>query len=351
MEMLHTYEQKSVSRDELVRRAREKMKVLVQEMRKGVCSSPEIERLMVTLSSQLETAKGKKVYGYLGKDTKATVDEIVDELEKLPVVNVCYEQWWLLQCQVMDYYSEQPKRERPKLSEQKEFRQIKNAVIQEAENIRLGVLTFEDEGMEDEDWEEAAPQFRTLHQMAVMYRQAKVILYDGESKWSEQESAVQSLERLWEWGFTAAAHQLGKCYREGLGVIPDDEKAEMWFRLAAESGLGCSQYALGKLLQSENRIEEALHWYEKASANGNQYADYRLGKIYLTGEGVSKDKEKAVVHLTASAEAENQYAQYALGKYYLEQEDYEQAHTWFTRSAAQGNTYAQFFLERWDTIP
>lgn len=351
MEMLHTYEQKSVSRDELVHQAREKMKTLAQEMRKGVCSSPEIEQLMVTLSSQLETDKGKKVYGYLRKDTKVTVDSIVDELERLPVVNDCYEQWWRLQCQVMDYYSEQPERKRPKLSEQKEFRQIKNAVIQEAENIRLGVVTFEDEEMEDGvSEEEQAPQFRTLYQMAAVYRQAKAVLYDDNAGWNEREEAVQMLEQLWKEGFTVAAHQLGKCYRDGLGVIPDDEKAEGWFRVAAEKGLDFSQYALGKLLQSEGRTGEAIVWYEKASAQGNQYANYRLGKIYLTGEGVPKDEAKAVAYLTASAKAGNQYAQYALGKYYLEQEDYEQAHAWFAQSAAQGNEYAQFFLDRWDSL-
>lgn len=147
-----------------------------------------------------------------------------------------------------------------------------------------------------------------------------------------------------------AAHQLGKCCRDGLGVIPDDEKAETWFRAAAEKGLDFSQYALGKLLQSEQRVEEAVHWYERASAQGNQYADYRLGKLYLAGEGIPRDEEKAVAYLTASAESGNQYAQYALGKYYLERGEYEQARAWFTQSAAQGNEYAQFFLDRWASL-
>ncbi len=351
MEMLHTYEQKSVSRDELVCQAKEKMKTLAQEMRKGVCSNPEIEQLMLTLSAQLESAKGKKIYGYLRKDTKATVDSIVDELEKVPAVKNAYEAWWQLQCQVMDYYSEQPERKRPKLSEQKEFRQIKNAVIQEAENIRLGVVTFEDKDMEDEvQEEEASSRFQTVYQMAAVYRQAKAVLYDDDTVWSEKEEAVRTLEQLWEQSFTVAAHQLGKCYRDGLGVIPDDEEAETWFRAAAEKGLGFSRYALGKLLQSEQRVEEAVRWYEKASTQGNRHADYRLGKLYLTDKGIPKNEEKAVAYLTASAESGNQYAQYALGKYYLEQEDYEQAHAWFTQSTAQGNTYAQFFLDRWDSL-
>lgn len=60
--------------------------------------------------------------------------------------------------------------------------------------------------------------------------------------------------------------------------------------------------------------------------------------------------EKAIVHLTQSAEARNQYAQYALGKLHLDRQDREQAHYWFSQSAAQGNEYAQFFLDRWDSL-
>ena len=79
---------------------------------------------------------------------KKTVDEIVDLMEQLPVVNECYQTWWELQCQIEDFYSERERR-RPPLSQQKEFRSINNAVIQEAENIRMGKVTFEDEKMEE----------------------------------------------------------------------------------------------------------------------------------------------------------------------------------------------------------
>ena len=109
-------------------------------------------------------------------------------------------------------------------------------------------------------------------------------------------------------------------------------------------------YALGKLLQNRKRIEEAVSCYEKAAAQGNQFAGYRLGKLYLLGDGVPKDTEKAITHLTQSAEAGNQYAQYALGKLYLGRQDREQAHYWFSQSASQGNEYAQFFLDRWENL-
>ncbi len=141
--MLHTYEQKSQSRDELVREARRAIRQLTQEMARSICTDPAIEQKMAQLAEQLETVKGKKSYGYLPKSVKKTVDEVVDKLEELPVVRACYAQWCALQSEVESYYHDKP-RERKKLSQEKEFRQIKNAVIQEAERIRLGEITFED---------------------------------------------------------------------------------------------------------------------------------------------------------------------------------------------------------------
>ena len=357
-EMLHIYEQKSASRDELVRESRRAMKKLARQMRQGICDSPVIEQQMAVLMTQLETAKGKKKYGYLSQKTKVTVNEIVDQLEKLPAVDQCYQTWWELQCEIQAYYSEK-QRKRPPLSERKEFRAIKNAVIQETENIRLGLLTFKDEEMEDEvdegiDTKKQAATSKTDWELIDAYQEAKAILDDEEAGWTVKEVAVSRLERLWTDGLTVAAHQLGKCYRDGLGVIPDDEKAEQWFRRAADVGLDFSQYALGKLLQEQKQIDEAVGWYGKASAQGNQYADYRLGKLHLTGTDVPKDVEKALRHLTASAEAGNQYAQYILGKLYLMGQDVSQdralAKVYLTASAEQGNQYAQFFLDRWDTM-
>ena len=73
-------------------------------------------------------------YGYLPKRLKKLVDEIVDEMERLPGVSRCYDQWLMLQGKVDSYYHDKPQKRIP-FSRQKEFRQIKNAVIQEAERL------------------------------------------------------------------------------------------------------------------------------------------------------------------------------------------------------------------------
>ena len=58
-------------------------------------------------------------------------------------------------------------------------------------------------------------------------------------------------DRLWEEGYTVAAHQLGKFYRDDLSTLRDHEKAEQWFWRSAEAGNDFSEYALGKLLLTQ----------------------------------------------------------------------------------------------------
>ena len=346
-EMLHTYEQKSQSRDDLVREARHAIRKLTQEMARNICNYPEAEKLMQTLSAQLETVKGKKSYGYLPKSVKKTVDEVVDRLEEIPAVKACYAQWCALQSEVESYYHDKP-REKKKLSQEKEFRQIKNAVIQEAERIRLGEITFEDAGLTSHDESE---QVRGESNACWELRQ---IIRDERLSLEERDGAVEALERLAERGDAHAQYLLGQLYRDDPLLIPDSQKAKDWFTQAAEHGLSEAQYALGKLLLSEDMEvrdpEEGIRWLKEAAENGSQWATYRLGKEYLTGEVVTKDTTKAAEWFTRSAEAGNQYAQYMLGKLYLTGEgvarDQVQATDWFSRSAAQGNQYAQFFLER-----
>ncbi len=115
-ELLHVYEQKSKSRDELVAEARKAMLELAKAMREMTCIHPEAEQMIWDLSRQLGQVSGKKTYGYLPKSMKKLVDEIVEQMARLPTVDVCYQTWWELQCQVEDYYSEGKKRLRPPLS-------------------------------------------------------------------------------------------------------------------------------------------------------------------------------------------------------------------------------------------
>ena len=348
-EMLHLYEQKTVSRDQLVREVRQAMRELVQQMRTRICDHPEAERLMQELALQLETVKGKRSYGYLPKKQKALVDEIVDQMEQLPTVAECYEQWWQLQGQVEDFYSEK-ERHRPPLSRQKEFRQIKNAVIQEAETIRLGKITFEDEtldlrqGDEVDNGKDVSWDFRTL----------RMDVQDEYSSLAERDDAVESMRELAENGDIHAQYFMGELYRDGPLLPPDWVMARYWFDKAAKQGYAVAQYALGKLYLSDDASvhdsELGIQWLEHAAYNGNHYASYRLGKEYLKGESVRRDTRKAMDHICTSAQAGNLHAQYLLGKLLLQgkavERDKEAGIQWLSQAAEQGHSYAQCLLER-----
>lgn len=354
-ELLSLYQKKDFSYQEVRRTAQSAMARLIRQMRASLCDSPEIEQRMETLVRALETAEGKKVYGYLKKPVKEQVDAIVDELAKLPEVAECYAVWNEMKDAVDSYYTDKPREHLP-LSRQKEFRAIQNLVIQEAENIRLGKFSFEDQRMVDEVEEEYdALDMESCWDLVLTYQDAKEILCDPNAPETEKAQQLPVLEQLWEQGFTVAAHQLGKCWRDGLGVLPDDERAELWFRRSAEAGNDFSQYALGKLMQAQKRTTAAVYWYEKAASQGNGWGAYQLGKLYLQGEEVAKDVYRAEKYLTTAAQANNEYAQYALGKLYLSgrdvKRDLDAADYWLTQSARQGNPYAGFLLERMDAGP
>ena len=345
-ELYSLYQEKDISYKELVTTARQSMRELTKKMRTELCDSPSIGEKMLALSQSLEAAKGKKVYGYLKKSTKAQVDAIVDELAKIPEVAECYAAWNKLRDELEGYYKDTPRQHLP-ISQQKEFRAIKNLVIQEAEALRLGVFTFEDDNMATE-----SPEALQEDNAALDYQEAVAVLDDNYVTQAEKREALQMLKQLWDNGLVIAAHQLGKAYRDGLGVLPDDEKAELWFRHSAEAGNDCSQYALGTLLLEQGQSSEAVSWYERAAATGNQYAQYDLGKFYLQSKNIPKNVSRAETFLTAAAEQGNQYAQYALGKLYLSgngiPQNKEHAAYWLAQSAAQGHQYAQFLLDRLD---
>lgn len=345
-EMLHLYEQKSESRDELVRQARQVMLELVHAMQDGVCDHPDAEQLMLELAAQLGPVKGKKSYGYLLKRLKNLVDEIVDEMERLPVVSKCYDQWLILQGKVDSYYHDKPQEHIP-LSQQKEFRQIKNAVIQEAERLWLDEITFEEKGPgqhdEPEEYRNASYDYWTLRD----------IIRDESLTMEERSDAVSELNQMAESGDRYAQYLMGKLWRDGPLLIPNSVNARYWFEQAAEQGHLAAQYSLAKLYLSDDvevgDIRLGSNWLYTAAVNGSSYAMYRLAKECLKGEHIQKDTARAVEWFTNSAERENPYAQYMLGKLYLTGKEvpYEQERAihWLTRSAEQDNQYAQYLLD------
>ena len=347
-ELLHVYEQKSKSRDELVVEARKAMLELAKAMREMTCIHPEAEQMIWNLSRQLGQVGGKKTYGYLPKPMKKLVDEIVDQMARLPTVDACYQTWWELQCQVEDYYSEGKKRLRPPLSQQKEFRQIKNAVIKEAEHIRMNKISFEDTDMQDD-----GEQIST-YDMSYACQDLQGVANDESFPLEERDEAAEQLERLADAGDAYAQYIIGTAYRDGGLLIPDTVKAQKLLERAAEQDLDVAQYALGKLYLSDDAdvhdSAKGIYWLKRSADNGNDFAAYQLGKEYLSGKNTIKDAETAVSYLRQAADNGSAYAQYLLGKLLLQgkavERDKEAGIQWLSQAAEQGHSYAQCLLER-----
>ena len=108
-ELYSLYQEKDISYKELVSTTRQSMRDLIAGMQETVCDCPVIGAKMLALSQSPETAKGKKVYGYLKKSTKAQADDIVDKLAKIPAVAECYAAWNKLRDELESYYKDTPR--------------------------------------------------------------------------------------------------------------------------------------------------------------------------------------------------------------------------------------------------
>ena len=130
-DMLQTYERQTEYRDQLRSYGRESVAQIVEEISNGYYSNPQVEQLLIQLSQRLAKTTGKKVYGYLKADVKAIVDEIVAELSKDESIQKLYDLWYEQREDVLRTYTDHFP-ERVPLEQNKEFKSIRNAVIQEA---------------------------------------------------------------------------------------------------------------------------------------------------------------------------------------------------------------------------
>ena len=362
-ERMHIFERKDEQRTLLQQEAETRMASLIGQMATGTLQSGKLELLVTELAKRLGEVSGRKVYGYLSPRVKRIVDEIVDELAKDARVAEAYTLWQDLREQLCIDYDQTPP-ERLPLSRQREFKAVRNMVIRET--LKLLDMTSpltgdiaEDDEMNDEGEPEGSTaddgdeSQKLLCRRAREYREAKAVLNGEKTEPGEKAAALTTLRRLWEEGDFVAAHQLGKAYRDGLGVAVDRNAAADWFQSSAEAGNEYSAYALGKLLLGQEKFPQAREWLQKASEQGDQYARYRLGKLLLTGAaGVPKDVDTAIQYLKDSAAQGNQYAQYTLGKLYLlgrkVKQDREEALRYLKQAAAQGNAYAKYFIDHQD---
>jgi hypothetical protein len=143
------YEKQTKQRNILRADSREIIADIVSKINSGNYENPVVEDLLTKLADKLSKTSGKKVYGYLKADVKNMVDDIVRELSKDERIARLYDLWYEQKKNIIKTYTDELPKRIP-LVDNKEFKPIKNAVIQEALKLNL----TEDELEENENADE-----------------------------------------------------------------------------------------------------------------------------------------------------------------------------------------------------
>ena len=94
----------------------------------------------------------------------------------------------------------------------------------------------------------------------------------------------------------------------------------------------------------EQNYEKAITWFRRGISNGESYAQYHLGIMYRDGLGLPQNGNSAAVYLKAAAEQGLSVAQSALGVLFLDQGDIDTAGRYFELAAAAGVSEALYYL-------
>lgn len=356
-ELHHLYQQQTDLRNLLKKESSEFMRKLVNDIVGNAFEDTELLSLVSKLSKQLNNVKGKKVYGYLKPEIKQTVNAIFARLAENDSIQKMYKLWCEMEQQKHDVYSS-AKLQFPTLVDNKEFKSVKNMIVQTVLDMNSPVIDIEIEEPEltektdDNDITDIPPQYDEFDmadgdlnrnvenevtadtvntpkskyhiKWSNAYKEACRLIYDKNAKPEDFQKAEQLLLSESNSGNILAIHDLGKLYSTDKLGEKDDEKSYQYY-------------------------EEALQGFieiEPISDKLKPYLQYRIGKMYCYGLGTEQDYEKAFVWFLKSAQEGNKFAQYSLANLYYygngAKKNFKEALGWYMRSAKQGQPYAAY---------
>ena len=355
------YQAQTLSRNELKSLSENNMKEIVAQLGSGEID----ERLVMSIQKlyeQLQTTKGKKVYGYLPNDVKETVDEVFSLLAQDTKIQELYGKWCDFEKAKYRMYTQKDKNF-PALIDNKEFRSVRNMIIRtviKMNNAQVVSAVPEFIDIKDDvevQAEETIPQLvnnntsdTVSRERALKRIQARKYIVSSDEK-QDISKGIKILTELADNGDDLSAYKLGQIYLKGDIVYRDFNKAEKYLRQASVDN-EYAVYTLAKLYLTDERknLSEAVRLLEKACGYKNiqSYAAYAYAKILLDDKEIH-DTEKAVQLLKENSTGNN-WCSYMLGKLYLfGNEDVEknkaEAVKWLNMSAEAGNEYAQRLLE------
>lgn len=133
-DLLTAYQEQTTQRNLLKQETKDYVQAIVRDINTGAYENVRLESMLWELSSRLQKAKGKKVYGYLPQPARNLVNNIVDELAKDERLSRLYDLWYDQRDAVIRTYQDALP-ERLPLSQNKTFHSIKNIVVTEALNL------------------------------------------------------------------------------------------------------------------------------------------------------------------------------------------------------------------------
>ncbi|MDE6838841.1 MAG: relaxase MobL [Acutalibacter sp.] len=315
------YEQQTEYRDELRAKSKEKVAKLVEQINSGLIVDPQLKQMLVELSKRLKRHKGKKIYGYLSAGTKKLVDTIVDQMAQDSRIAALYDLWYRQRDEIFKTYSGNPS-ERLPLSQNPEFKPIRNAVVKAALGIEhLKENIGEQQGPDDPGYfsrEYGGKKSWWTDE----YKLARKYLYGSEDASPDPAQAIELLQSEADKGNGFALYDLGLMARNGFGCEKNNVLAQEQFRKALAAFMAEEsqskkpdywQYRIGKMYAmgygTEQDFKKAAEWYERAAVDGNPFAAYALGCLYRRGQGVEQDEARAIAYFQAAAAHGNEYAQ------------------------------------------
>lgn len=411
-ELLHLYEQQTDLRNLLKKESEQLMKSLAEKISQDNNFDPELMNLVSKLHVQLAESKGKKVYGYLKPDVKKTVDKIFIRLADNESIRKMYELWCEMEQQKHDVYSSAKvdfpslvdnkgfrsvKNMIVQTVLQMDFQvpEIEVEIPEGDMDIPLPIdeeVVYEtlidnvDNFPKNQLYFKWCDSYKEAHKLILSkestlddYKKAEKLLlseannilalYDLGKLYFMEKSGLKDDEKSFEF-YEKALHgfiqieprakkinpylqyQIGMMYYKGLGTSADNQKATKYFEKSAELGnqyakrLLAFEYISGK--NFEQNIDKAIFLLTECANGGDAFSCYKLGNLYLKGEIVNQDLDKAEKYLLSTED--NEFTQYALGKLYLQKEKYdiekdkEKAIQYMNLSAEQGSEYAQNIL-------
>ena len=306
-ELTSIYKKQTEVRDDLKGKYKSVIAKVVAKIKNGDHAvAPELVMKMQLLSEKLQKHQGKKVYGYLDKNTKALVNEIVKMLGGDPQLSELYDAWYGYKCETVRTYTDVMPDKIP-IEENEEFKSILNAVVSAVRDIHTPP--------EQPDY---------------------AVEYDYQ-KLKEHKDDFDYLYRYANaYDDPIGYYRLGRYYLE---QTDDMENAEWWLRMAADNGNSLSAYLVYKAYRDrkfDEKPSEMMKYLRMAADMKFGFAEYEYAK-YL------KDKfpEEAKTYFKRAAEHGCHQAEYAYGKMLFEEGNREEARVWFERTTVDEDPWTQ----------